>query len=104
LFKTLEALLLDGETAPSNPRRGSASQLLVRQASTRVNNTSNYIQPLPKGAGAMKVFSANIQDLRTLYFSNLKKALDMEQKITKALPISSRRLPIPNSSRLSKPI
>jgi ferritin-like metal-binding protein YciE len=34
----------------------------------------------------MKVFSANIQDLRSLYFSNLKKALDMEQKITKALP------------------
>ena len=34
----------------------------------------------------MKVFSANIQDLRTLYLSNLKKALDMEQKITKALP------------------
>src|ERR1700677_3505081 len=34
----------------------------------------------------MKVFSANIQDLRTLYISNLKKALDMEQKITKALP------------------
>ena len=34
----------------------------------------------------MKVFSANIQDLRTLYVSNLKKALDMEQKITKALP------------------
>jgi len=34
----------------------------------------------------MKVFSANIQDLRTLYVSNLKKALDMEQKITKTLP------------------
>jgi ferritin-like metal-binding protein YciE len=34
----------------------------------------------------MKVFSANIQDLRTLYVSNLKKALDMEQKILKALP------------------
>jgi ferritin-like metal-binding protein YciE len=34
----------------------------------------------------MKVFSANIQDLRSLYLSNLKKALDMEQKITKALP------------------
>jgi ferritin-like metal-binding protein YciE len=34
----------------------------------------------------MKVFSANIQDLRTLYTSNLKKALDMEQRITKALP------------------
>ena len=34
----------------------------------------------------MKVFSANIQDLRTLYVTNLKKALDMEQKITKALP------------------
>jgi ferritin-like metal-binding protein YciE len=39
-----------------------------------------------EGASAMKVFSANIQDLRTLYVSNLKKALDMEQKITKALP------------------
>jgi ferritin-like metal-binding protein YciE len=34
----------------------------------------------------MKLFSANIEDLRTLYVSNLKKALDMEQKITKALP------------------
>ena len=34
----------------------------------------------------MKVFSANIQDLTTLYVTNLKKALDMEQKITKALP------------------
>jgi ferritin-like metal-binding protein YciE len=34
----------------------------------------------------MKLFSANIEDLRTLYISNLKKALDMEQKITEALP------------------
>jgi ferritin-like metal-binding protein YciE len=34
----------------------------------------------------MKVFSANIQDLRALYVSNLRKALDMEQKITRALP------------------
>lgn len=34
----------------------------------------------------MKLFSANIEDLRTLYVSNLKKALDMERKITKALP------------------
>jgi ferritin-like metal-binding protein YciE len=34
----------------------------------------------------MKVFSANIEDLRSLYIINLKKALDMEQKITKALP------------------
>jgi ferritin-like metal-binding protein YciE len=34
----------------------------------------------------MKIFSANIEDLRTLYISNLKKALDMEQKITDALP------------------
>lgn len=34
----------------------------------------------------MKIFSANIQDLRTLYVTNLKKALDMEQKITAALP------------------
>jgi ferritin-like metal-binding protein YciE len=34
----------------------------------------------------MKLFSAHIEDLRTLYISNLKKALDMEQKITTSLP------------------
>ena len=34
----------------------------------------------------MKIFSANIEDLRTLYTDNLQKALDMEQKIVKALP------------------
>lgn len=34
----------------------------------------------------MKIFSANIEDLRTLYTENLQKALDMEQKIVKALP------------------
>jgi ferritin-like metal-binding protein YciE len=34
----------------------------------------------------MKLFSANIQDLRTLYIEDLKKALDMEQKIVDALP------------------
>lgn len=34
----------------------------------------------------MKLFSANIQDLENLYIANLKKALDMEQKITRALP------------------
>jgi ferritin-like metal-binding protein YciE len=34
----------------------------------------------------MKLFSAHIEDLRSLYVNNLKKALDMEEKITKALP------------------
>jgi ferritin-like metal-binding protein YciE len=34
----------------------------------------------------MKLFSANIEDLSTLYIDSLQKALDMEQKITKALP------------------
>jgi ferritin-like metal-binding protein YciE len=34
----------------------------------------------------MKLFSENIEDLRTLYITDLQKALDMEQKITKALP------------------
>ena len=34
----------------------------------------------------MKLFSAHVEDLRTLYLNDLKKALDMEQKITKALP------------------
>jgi ferritin-like metal-binding protein YciE len=34
----------------------------------------------------MKFFSENIEDLRSLYISQLQKALDMEQKITKALP------------------
>jgi ferritin-like metal-binding protein YciE len=39
-----------------------------------------------QGENPMKIFSANIEDLRTLYVSNLRKALDMEQTITKALP------------------
>lgn len=34
----------------------------------------------------MKLFSANIEDLRSLYITNLKKALDMEQKIAASLP------------------
>jgi len=34
----------------------------------------------------MKLFSANIKDLRTLYIDQLRKALDLEQKITRALP------------------
>jgi ferritin-like metal-binding protein YciE len=34
----------------------------------------------------MKFFSANIEDLRTLYINHLKKALDMEQEITDTLP------------------
>lgn len=34
----------------------------------------------------MKIFSANLQDLRELYINSLQKALDMEQQITKALP------------------
>lgn len=34
----------------------------------------------------MKLFSANIEDFRTLYITNLQKALDMEQTIIKALP------------------
>ena len=35
---------------------------------------------------AMKLFSANIEDLQGLYVTNLKKALDMEEKITRSLP------------------
>ena len=34
----------------------------------------------------MKLFSANIEDLRALYIDDLQKALDMEQHITNALP------------------
>jgi ferritin-like metal-binding protein YciE len=34
----------------------------------------------------MKLFAANIKDLESLYVNNLKKAYDMEVKITKALP------------------
>jgi ferritin-like metal-binding protein YciE len=34
----------------------------------------------------MKLFSADIKDLQTLYTNNLKKAFDMETKITKAMP------------------
>ena len=34
----------------------------------------------------MKLMSAHIKDLKSLYISNLKKALDLEQNIVKALP------------------
>lgn len=34
----------------------------------------------------MKLFSAHVEDMRTLYVNNLKRALDMEQKIAKSLP------------------
>jgi ferritin-like metal-binding protein YciE len=34
----------------------------------------------------MKLFSAHIEDLHSLYITNLKKALDMEQRITRSLP------------------
>jgi ferritin-like metal-binding protein YciE len=59
----------------------SASHLWQSEHATHIQT-----QPGISRSSAMKVFSANIQDLRTLYFNNLKKALDMEQKITKALP------------------
>jgi ferritin-like metal-binding protein YciE len=51
-----------------NPRRQDIAQIFTKEN-------------LP-----MKFFSENIEDLRTLYIANLRKALDMEQKITKALP------------------
>ncbi len=34
----------------------------------------------------MKFFSENLKDLRQLYTNGLRKALDMEQQIEKALP------------------
>jgi ferritin-like metal-binding protein YciE len=34
----------------------------------------------------MKLFSAHIEDLKSLYIDNLQKALDMEQTIVKSLP------------------
>jgi ferritin-like metal-binding protein YciE len=34
----------------------------------------------------MKLMSAHIEDLKSLYIQNLQKALDMEQKITASLP------------------
>jgi ferritin-like metal-binding protein YciE len=49
------------------------------------NPYPNATSAHPKGV-TMKLFSAHIEDLRTLYISSLKKALDMEQKITNALP------------------
>jgi ferritin-like metal-binding protein YciE len=60
---------------------GRLSARHFSQASALTNTTSAN----PKGF-IMKLFSAHIEDLRTLYISSLKKALDMEQKITKALP------------------
>jgi ferritin-like metal-binding protein YciE len=46
----------------------------------------NTAQPSSTTGGVMKLFSANIEDLQGLYVTNLKKALDMEQNITKDLP------------------
>ncbi len=46
----------------------------------------------------MKLFSANIEDLRTLYIDSLQKALDMEQKITKALPTMVEKASDPDLS------
>lgn len=34
----------------------------------------------------MKIFSAHVEDLRSLYTDHLEKALDMEKKITSSLP------------------
>jgi ferritin-like metal-binding protein YciE len=47
----------------------------------------------------MKLFSANIEDLRTLYLDSLQKALDMEQKITKALPTMVEKSTDPELSK-----
>lgn len=44
----------------------------------------------------MKLFSANIEDLRALYINSLQKALEMEQKITKALPTMIEKSTDPN--------
>lgn len=44
----------------------------------------------------MKLFSANIEDLRALYINSLQKALEMEQKITKALPAMIEKSTDPN--------
>ena len=46
----------------------------------------------------MKLFSANIEDLRTLYIDSLQKALDMEQKITKGLPTMVEKASDPDLS------
>ena len=46
----------------------------------------------------MKFFSANIEDLSTLYIDSLQKALDMEQKITKALPTMVEKASDPDLS------
>jgi ferritin-like metal-binding protein YciE len=72
-----------------NLARDLASQFLTRAFLAAIEFveciTYQMSEPIPKEQ-AMKIFSANIQDFRSLYITNLKKALDMEQKITKALP------------------
>jgi ferritin-like metal-binding protein YciE len=59
---------------------------LTRLRRVELNSAQNIPNQLEGDKQHMKIFSANIADLRTLYVSNLKKALDMEQKITHALP------------------
>jgi ferritin-like metal-binding protein YciE len=55
------------------------------QAQTAPHRAGEKTSPFLRST-TMKLFSENIEDLRTLYVTSLKKALDMEQKITKALP------------------
>jgi ferritin-like metal-binding protein YciE len=51
-----------------------------------LDSTATFVRSTTLERNTMKLFSANIEDFRSLYINNLKKALDMEQKITTALP------------------
>jgi ferritin-like metal-binding protein YciE len=62
------------------------SAALIWPSKPNRNTCGSKNQHIPKEKPTMKFFSANIEDLRTLYVDSLQKALDMERKILKALP------------------
>jgi ferritin-like metal-binding protein YciE len=66
--------------------RSPLSLQRITVTTARFKPTMNLAHQGKRSHTTMKLFSENIEDLRTLYIANLKKALDMEQKITKALP------------------
>jgi ferritin-like metal-binding protein YciE len=89
---TTIARTLIGNRARRSPTLGTAARQHLRATHEAELSRSwcakGLLQPryLIPGEEDMKLFSANIEDLQTLYITSLKKALDMEEKITQALP------------------
>jgi ferritin-like metal-binding protein YciE len=76
------------EHSAANLRNSPASNREAKPAAqiAGIAQPEVSIVAIQRRGKTMKLFSANIEDLRSLYVMELRKALDMEQKITKSLP------------------